>query len=364
MKITHFDNIVLPKNQYAERTREIDLQEFLDTVKNPPDALAQLIHAIRTEQDKAKRGELKSKLPAVSISANFPERRHAKSAGTLTGLLQIDIDNCADPQAVKSQLSADPHTLSCFLSPSNFVKAIVRTDPQATDADGATWKNNEHKQIYANAERYYKQHHGIEIDKQCSDISRVMFYSHDPEIYINLDATPLQIIEQAREEKPSKTKAKRISKKVLSIVEQIELSGQSLSYDDRFKIGMSFVNEYGEQGRELFHRISRNHENYNAEKFDAKLNDFIASSRGEISIGSFFHIAKEQGFIHDKKEELQRAVIELGIRHNVVTNEYEIPVQESLYPDDKQTIFEPLRDKMENSIYVRLKSEGHDLNIH
>lgn len=365
MKITHFDNIQTKPEHYAERTREIDLQEFLDTVKDPSGDLAHQIHAIRTEQDKDKQKELKLKLPAVSISANFPERRHAKSAGTLTGLLQIDIDNCADPQAVKSQLSDDPHTLSCFLSPTETgVKAIVRTDPQATDADGQNWKNNEHKRIYANAERYYKQHYGIEIDKSCSDISRVMFYSHDPEIYINLDATPLQIIEQAREEKPSKTKAKRISKKVLSIVEQIELSGQSLSYDDRFKIGMSFVNEYGEQGRELFHRISRNHENYNAEKFDAKLNDFIATSRNEISIGTFFHIAKEQGFISDKKDELIRAVVELKIRHNVVTNEYEIPVQESLYPDDKQTIFEPLRDKMENSIYVRLKSEGHDLNIH
>ena len=147
-------------------------------------------------------------------------------------------------------------------------------------------------------------------------------------------------------------------------MEQIESSGMSLSYDDRFKMGMSFVNEYGEQGRELFHRISRNHENYNAEKFDAKLNDFLESSRGEISLGSFFHIAKEHGFIPDKNADLIKAVQELKIRYNEVTNEYEIPVQESLYPDDKRTIFEPLRDKMENTIYVRLKSEGHDINIH
>lgn len=372
MKITHFDTINFKTEHYAERTREIDLQEFLDTVKDPPAALAKHIHAIRTEQDKDKQKEMKLKLPAVTISANFPERRHAKSAGTLTGLLQIDIDNCADPQAVKALLSADPHTLSSFISPTKTgVKLIVRTDAKATNADGQNWKNNEHKKIYAHAANYYRQHYGIEIDKSCSDISRVMFYSHDPEIYINLDATPLQAIEQHRAETmlenvthTSKTKAKRIPKKVQAIVEQIELSGKSLNYDDRFKIGMGFINEYGEQGRELFHRISRNHENYNAEKFDAKLDEFIANSRGEISIGSFFHIAKEQGFIPDKKEELIRAVLSLGIRHNVVTNEYEIPVQESLYPDDKQTIYEPLRDKMENSIYVRLKSEGHDVNIH
>lgn len=372
MKITHFDNIKIKQENYAKHTREIDLQEFLDTVKDPPEKLKTLIHAIRTEQDKDKRSELKSSLPAVSISANFPERRHAKSAGTITGLLQIDIDNCADPLAVKSQLSADPHTLACFLSPSKTgVKVIVRADAKATDADAQIWKNNEHKKIYANAVNYYKQHYGIEIDKSCSDISRVMFYSHDPEIYINLDATPLQIIEQRREltilekdTQKSKSNTKRIPKKVLAIVEQIESSGQSLNYDERFKIGMSFVNEYGEQGRELFHRISRKHENYNAEKFDAKLDEFIANSRGEISIGSFFHIAKEHGFIPDKKDELIKAVLELGIRHNVVTNEYEIPVQESLYPDDKRTIFEPLRDKMENTIYVRLKNEGHDINIH
>lgn len=372
MRITHFDNIKLQADQYKAKTREIGILDFLDTVKDPPAELAQKIHAIRTEQNKDKRSELKNSLPAVSISANFPDRRHAKSAGTLTGLIQIDIDKSADPIAMKQKICADPHTLACFISPTETgVKVIVRTDPQATDADGQTWKLNEHKSIYANAERYYKQHFDVDIDSSCSDISRVMFYSHDPEIYINLDAKPLQEIKQhdnvvilEKIEKQSKPRAKRIPKKVLDIVEQIELSGQSLHYDARFKIGMSFVNEYGEQGRELFHRISRNHENYNAEKFNAKLDELMRSSRGEISIGSFFHIAKEHGFIPDKNSELEKAIVELGIRHNVVTNEYEIPVQESLYPDDKRTIFEPLRDKMENTIYVRLKNEGHDISIH
>ena len=375
MRITHFDRVKLQPDQYTQNTREIDLQEFLDTVKAPPDALAQKIHAIRTEQDADKRGDIKETLPAVTISANFPDKRHAKSAHTVTGLIQIDIDKCADPFELKTQISADPHTLACFISPSgNGVKAIVRTDASANDADGQTYKLNEHKSIFTKVQRYYTQHFNVEIDKQCSDISRLMYYSHDPEIYINLDATPLQEIEEPRagvilekieyDRNASKPKAKRIPKKVLDIVEQIESSGVSLSYDDRFKMGMSFVNEYGEQGRELFHRISRNHENYNAEKFDAKLNDFIASSRGEISLGSFFHIAKEQGFIPDKNAELIKAVQELKIRYNEVTNEYEIPVQESLYPDDKRTIYEPLRDKMENTIYVRLKSEGHDINIH
>ena len=366
MKITHFERVKLQPDQYAKHTREIDLQEFLEAVKAPPDDLAQKIHAIRSEQDAAKRGAIKDTLPAVSISANFPDKRHAKSARTVTGLIQIDIDKVNDPEQLKTQICADPHTLACFISPSgNGVKAIVRTDASAK-VDGAQLdKLNEHKSIYAIAQRYYKQHFNVQIDTQCSDISRVMYYSYDPEIYINLDATPLQELQELQELKSkSKPKAKRIPKKVLDIVEQIESSGMSLSYDDRFKMGMSFVNEYGEQGRELFHRISRNHENYNAEKFDAKLNDFLESSRGEISLGSFFHIAKEHGFIPDKNADLIKAVQELKIRYNEVTNEYEIPVQESLYPDDKRTIFEPLRDKMENTIYVRLKSEGHDINIH
>ena len=366
MKITHFERVKLQPDQYAKHTREIDLQEFLETVKAPPDDLAQKIHAIRSEQDAAKRGAIKDTLPAVSISANFPDKRHAKSAHTVTSLIQIDIDKVNDPEQLKTQICADPHTLACFVSPSgNGVKAIVRTDASANDAGAQLDKLNEHKSIYAKAKRYYTQHFNVQIDTQCSDISRVMYYSYDPEIYINLDATPLQELQELQELKSkSKPKAKRIPKKVLDIVEQIESSGMSLSYDDRFKMGMSFVNEYGEQGRELFHRISRNHENYNAEKFDAKLNDFLESSRGEISLGSFFHIAKEHGFIPDKNADLIKAVQELKIRYNEVTNEYEIPVQESLYPDDKRTIFEPLRDKMENTIYVRLKSEGHDINIH
>ena len=306
MKITHFDGVKLQPDQYAKHTREIDLQDFLEAVKAPPDDLAQKIHAIRSEQDAAKRGAIKDTLPAVSISANFPDKRHAKSAHTVTSLIQIDIDKVNDPEQLKTQICADPHTLACFISPSgNGVKAIVRTDASANDAGGQLDKLNEHKSIYAKAKRYYTQHFNVQIDKSCSDISRVMYYSYDPEIYINLDATPLQELQELQELKSkSKPKTKRIPKKVLDIVEQIESSGMSLSYDDRFKMGMSFVNEYGEQGRELFHRISRNHENYNAEKFYAKYDDFMQSTRGEISLGSFFHIAKEQGFIPDVNSEL------------------------------------------------------------
>lgn len=366
MKITHLKTVKLAPEQYAEHTREIDLQEFLDTVKAPPDDLAQKIHAIRNEPDKAKRTDLKATLPAVTISANFPERRTSKSAQILTGLAQLDIDNCADPQAVKKTLCDDPHILACFISPSgNGVKAIVRIEPQATDADGQLAKLNEHKTIYFDVMRYYKQHHGLDIDRACSDISHAMYYSHDPEIYINHDAKPLQKFEEIESPKKSKTANKqRISKKVLRIVEQIEQSGDALKYQDRLTAGMAFAHDYGEQGRELFHRISRNHENYDAEKFNAKYDDFMLNARGEISTGSFIHFAKENGFIPDSNDALVKAVQELKIRHNVVTNEYEIPTQESLYPDDKRTIYEPLNDKMENTIYVKLKADGHKLNIH
>lgn len=367
MNITHFDRVKLTPDQYEKHTREISIQDFLESVKTPNSALEKKIHAIRNEQNENKRNELKATLPAVSISATFPAKRHAKSAGVVTGLLQIDIDKCADAQAVKKQMCEDPHTFACFISPSgNGVKAIVRTDAKATDADGQVWKNNEHKTIYSNAVRYYKQHFAFDIDKSCSDISRLMYYSHDPEIYINEDATPLQHVQAPKIELPktSKSDRKKVPRKVLDIVDQIESSGESVSYNDRLYYGMALTNEYGEQGRNLFHRISRNHENYDHEKFDAKLDDFIKSSRGEISIGSFYHLAKEKGFVPDKNADLIRAVQELGIRHNVVTGEYEIPVQESLYPDDRRTIFETLRDKTENSIYVNLKSAGHNVNIH
>lgn len=366
MKITHLDSLTISPHQYAKHTREIDLQEFLDTVKAPPDDLVQKIHAIRNEHDKTKRKELKSTLPAVTISANFPERRKSKSAQILTGLAQLDIDNCDNPHEVKKVLCDDPHIYACFISPSgNGVKGLVRIENKVTDTDSQIDKLNEHKSIYAHVMRYYRQHYGFELDSACSDISHAMYYSFDPEIYINFEATPLQEIQELQSPKESKTAGKqRISKKVLRIVEQIEQSGDALNYHDRLKAGMAFAHDYGEQGRELFHQISRNHENYDAEKFNAKYDDFMLNARGEISIGSFIHFAKEHGFISDSNDDLVKAIQELKIRHNVVTNEYEIPTQQSLYPDDKRTIYEPLNDKMENTIYVNLKANGHKLNIH
>lgn len=81
------------------------------------------------------------------------------------------------------------------------------------------------------------------------------------------------------------------------VVSRVVLSGIDLTddYNNWFRLGAAFANEFGESGRDLFHDLSRMSSKYDAAECDKKFNDCLRNSHNQITIATFYQMAKDAG---------------------------------------------------------------------
>jgi hypothetical protein len=165
--------------------------------------LSDLIDAIRSDEFAAKIAKLRSTLAAgdddgyavakkdlqaVSISGTATGKRaKAIEEGRFThsGLLQLDFDAADNVgwtvEEIVEILQAEPRIVAAFVSPSGHgVKGIARI-PVCTTRD-------EHVAAFAAARNHFRAHN-LTIDEACKDPVRLMFVSHDPGAWLDLDRT-------------------------------------------------------------------------------------------------------------------------------------------------------------------------------
>lgn len=138
-----------------------------------------LIQKLRTEPDKAKRDELKKSLPAITVSGLFGESRKMEHLKLHSGFIQMDFDNVSNiPDAVR-RLKQDKYSFAVFLSPTGTgIKLIVKIPPHI----------DLHITYFNELKSYYQKNFNLEVDKQCKDITRLLFLSWDKELFVNEDS--------------------------------------------------------------------------------------------------------------------------------------------------------------------------------
>lgn len=130
-----------------------------------------LIESIRVAKDKEARERLKKELGCVLFSGRFSERR-ADALIEYSRLICIEYDGLPDPIAKKAELIKNPYVYATWLSPSaTGLRVLVQV---STD---------NHSGHFA---ALMKEFPGC--DPSTKDVSRIMFHSYDPDIYINRDA--------------------------------------------------------------------------------------------------------------------------------------------------------------------------------
>ena len=165
--------------------------------------LTDFIDAIRSDEFAAKIARLRSTLAAgdddgyavakkglhaVSISGTADGRRwHAMEEGRFShsGLLQLDFDAADNVgwtvEEIVEILQAEPRIVAAFVSPSGHgVKGIARIPVCQT--------KDEHVAAFAAARNHFRAHN-LTIDEACKDPVRLMFVSHDPGAWLDLDRT-------------------------------------------------------------------------------------------------------------------------------------------------------------------------------
>ncbi len=317
-----YENVKDNYGRFVDRTtgeciQQMSLRDFCLTERWKP--IVDKLRALREEYGpEAKKREdyvrTKAMLPGATMSGLFElrevfnertQRNEVKSRITAnlkqhTGFLCIDID--AQDNTGLSSMKMVLRTLRHRPEVALLMKSCSGTGYFALIP---LEYPDRHKEQFAALLREYAAL-GINLDRQCGDVTRVRFASYDAQPYINTQAIPYAGLLNTN--RPIAPVAPRMShfahapestddliNKVDALVRRIEYSSIDITndYGDWFRIGFALANLPEPFGRQFFHRVSAMCSKYNAAACDAKFNEL--SHPQKIGIGTFFNICKDYG---------------------------------------------------------------------
>jgi len=300
-EINYFNSIsdTLPKKCTLN---EMLLTNKFDDQKNKVDI-------VRNEKDKDRKKVHKGCLLNYTVSCTFDNKRDSKDVKEINPLICIDIDKQDNeqiisqvPDILKSIDNVLYYSKSC--SGEGYFCIIPISNKNKF---GEHWNslNEDFKKV------------GITIDKQCKDITRVRYFSYDDNYYYNPNAAIYSRFKELSNEKDKtgnnrknnlfndnkisesdqKKKDNDIYIRLNNILKESKENGYNItdSYNNWFTVAMSLINEYNDNGRDLFHSFSKLSDKYNEDEtntfFDELLDKY--ENDNEITINSLFHLFNE-----------------------------------------------------------------------
>lgn len=83
---------------------------------------------------------------------------------------------------------------------------------------------------------------------------------------------------------------------VADIIDQIGID-LTYTYERWFRLAFCLANEFGEEGRSIFHRLSSHHPEYDYYETDKRYTEQLTNTRGSITLGSLIYWLREDGVI-------------------------------------------------------------------
>lgn len=255
------------------------------------------VYKIRTLSDKEEIKKLKSQLPCITPSGKF-KLRNVNNLIEHSGIICIDIDgqdnlHLNDFSKVRDELKKIKNIFFVSLSVSG--KGVFCLIPI---------KFHEKHKEHFEALKIQFSNLGITIDKSCGDVSRLRIYSYDESAYINENATVFEQIIEYKHEKSSKkfnsTKKnnqineKKTFSKVMRIASKLNNSSIDITenYTQWLEIACALANEFGEEGRDIFHLVSKNHSKYHPDHCNRFFTNCL-EKKYNYGIGTFFYWAEQ-----------------------------------------------------------------------
>lgn len=299
--------------------KEVNLLTWLNSEK-----YRHQVDRIRQAASKEERTELKKRLPAITPSGTFT-RRNLDGLVKHSGLICLDIDRQDNESLdnfgdIKNILSKIENIAYCGLSVSGngfyCLVPIERPDLHKL-----------HFEALSNDLRRFS----ITVDRSGSDVTRLRFYSYDPEAYFNHHAKIYRKLHQVPPPEMSiMSKMSKVSKyqmtfsetknHFLALLKLLTSTGTDITngYKNWFEVGCGIASEFGEVGRSYFHEISRFYPGYQAAKTDRQFNQCLRH-RYQFTIKTFFHYAKLAGLTLDRITIKNSGTI-TGHRSNIFTD--------------------------------------------
>ena len=164
---------------FNEVSEQKDFLKILEDIKSGTykNAITYLRKSLADDKKEAAERAKKS-LPAFTPSATFKGGRKMEFLTNYNALMVLDIDKLEKEkmQQCRTKIRMDDFVYASFVSPSGkglktFVKVSTNTE--------------QHKDTFLKLQRYFEELLEVEIDKSGKDITRLCFFSSDPEIFIN-----------------------------------------------------------------------------------------------------------------------------------------------------------------------------------
>jgi len=263
---------------------DMGIRQVFELIKS--DEHKACISEIRSSDNLKTQTALKSRLDYVTFSGTFSTR---KALGLLShsGLICLDFDDIANIEDVIIRVYTDPYVCLAFVSPTGKgLKIIVKIDQ--TDNHALAWNCTS---------SYFKEKHHIEADKSGKDVCRACFVSYDVNACYNPDSKVFQITKPERLPSPRSNidignselvRAIRVVERI--VIERLDITG---TYQNWINVGLALAT-FGEEGRALFHDVSRFYSAYQVTETDKKFDNLLATGRFTSS-AFLFKMAKECG---------------------------------------------------------------------
>ena len=187
----HTDVSVYRGSRHPRPVATRSLWHVLDAIRDgahqPP--VQRLRELLRTDGREAY-NVTKRTLDAFTPCGTFFPTRAKAHLCSHSRIVHGDLDHLEDVQAVKQHLTADPHLVYCFVSPSGAgLKLGIRIDPVGDDTA--------YKRAWQAVAEAHQQAYGMTWDPSGKDVSRLCYVSWDRALYRNLNAQPFPVPDPA-----------------------------------------------------------------------------------------------------------------------------------------------------------------------
>ncbi|MGD0710256.1 MAG: VapE domain-containing protein [Bacteroidales bacterium] len=272
MKVTIFQN-------FTQIISHQHISEVLDQIKSDKykSQVAELQKLVNSDNLDEYNKQKKSLL-AFTPSGYFVGGRKMQFLKEYSGLIILDFDKLTENRLklLCEKIPTIPYTLSLFKSPSgNGCKVLVKV---------SSLQEN-HLQAFNQVRQYYEKALDLHVDPSGKDITRLCFFSYDPDLYYNPDALIYQVI------------LPTLQDDIENVVSQIESNRIDITstYDDWIKICFALIDGLGSTARDYFHRVSSINPKYNHSDCEKQFDNCLNSQNSGITIKTFFGFAKDHG---------------------------------------------------------------------
>jgi len=279
-------NVSMYKTHADNKGTETNLFQFL-TEPNQKIDLDKLRLKYPYKEDFKK--NVKCKLPAITPSGIFKPIRAKENLVKHTGLMVIDIDfkdQKIDMNIIYYRLKALKYI--AYLGKSCSGKGLFGIMPIAH-----TEKHLEH---FLSIEKELLRMN-IVLDSSCKDTTRLRYYSFDAEAYINLNAETYTsvYVPPVRQNNYVTTTLDFNDIKFQNAIEDIQINHVNIAdvYQDWRNIASIFQNEFGEDGRDIFHVISSQSKKYDKDECDSMYDKMSNYNYTDLGMGTFYYLYKK-----------------------------------------------------------------------